>query len=221
MMFYSKFKEARGFTLIELMVVVAIIGIILAVAIPYYVSYRRSACDRTADADVSRFNVAVERFTNELVDLNGAFDDANQIAFIQNIDWILGTYYGWGGTTAKCGVQIGFIQPAGAQVSVCACSTMGARPTAIPDDRYIYSAPVGGGTSAPAFVGQCPDAGAAAQWVKPAVPGAGPVPANWYTYPGTGIHCYDTSMITAAIAAVKPLAPVVPPGGVKDCAALQ
>ena len=66
----SKIKNAKGFTLIELMVVVAIIGIILAIAIPYYVSYKRTACDRAATGDISKLGASIERFGNELVDLN-------------------------------------------------------------------------------------------------------------------------------------------------------
>jgi len=54
-----------GFTLVELMVVIAIVGVILAVAVPYYVSYKRTACDRAVSGDLSKLGASLERFGNE------------------------------------------------------------------------------------------------------------------------------------------------------------
>ena len=46
-------EKEKGFTLIEVMIVIAIIGVLVAISMPNYISYREKAFCTTAESDVN------------------------------------------------------------------------------------------------------------------------------------------------------------------------
>ena len=106
-------KTQQGFTLIELMIVVAIIGILAALAIPNYINYTKRAKVTEALAMASPFKTAVAEYFSSDETLPSNITDAGLPAFTAT-DYVSGITL-TNGTISATAVPAG-VGSGGAQV---------------------------------------------------------------------------------------------------------
>jgi len=83
-------KKEKGFTLIELMIVIAIVGILAAVAIPQFTTYRTRSLNSSAKADLRNAMTAQEAYFVDLEDYadttNTLIGDAYGLYLSENVE---------------------------------------------------------------------------------------------------------------------------------------
>jgi len=67
----SRLHRKEGFTLIELMIVIAIIGILAAIAIPQFSAYRQRSYNSAAQSDIRNIATAQEAYYVDASDYAG------------------------------------------------------------------------------------------------------------------------------------------------------
>ncbi len=82
-----KISDQKGFTLIEMMIVVAIIGILAAIAYPNYTKYIRTTNRKAAVVQMNIFAQTLERYYTAN---NGSYTGENQPKVNENIDPVEG-----------------------------------------------------------------------------------------------------------------------------------